>query len=51
MNDNSVAWMIGWALMLEYTIGGSAVACGISPNLVQEIFDASNFSFLYMGIC
>ncbi|PKA50914.1 Cationic amino acid transporter 2, vacuolar [Apostasia shenzhenica] len=28
-----VAWMIGWALILEYTIGGSAVARGISPNL------------------
>ncbi|KAL8460153.1 hypothetical protein ACS0TY_031893 [Phlomoides rotata] len=28
-----VAWLIGWALMLEYTIGGSAVARGISPNL------------------
>lgn len=25
--------MIGWALILEYTIGGSAVARGISPNL------------------
>ena len=31
----SVAWLIGWALILEYTIGGSAVARGISPNLVQ----------------
>ncbi|KAG5224278.1 cationic amino acid transporter family protein [Salix suchowensis] len=28
-----VAWLIGWALILEYTIGGSAVARGISPNL------------------
>ncbi|XP_057767324.1 cationic amino acid transporter 2, vacuolar-like [Salvia miltiorrhiza] len=28
-----VAWLVGWALMLEYTIGGSAVARGISPNL------------------
>jgi hypothetical protein len=27
--------LIGWALILEYTIGGSAVARGISPNLVQ----------------
>ncbi|GER27823.1 cationic amino acid transporter [Striga asiatica] len=27
------AWLIGWALMLEYTIGASAVARGISPNL------------------
>ena len=33
----SVAWLIGWALILEYTIGGSAVARGISPNLVQCI--------------
>ncbi|PIA54056.1 hypothetical protein AQUCO_00900555v1 [Aquilegia coerulea] len=28
-----VAWLIGWALVLEYTIGGAAVARGISPNL------------------
>ncbi|CAA0837354.1 Cationic amino acid transporter 2- vacuolar [Striga hermonthica] len=28
-----VAWLIGWALILEYTIGGSAVARGVSPNL------------------
>lgn len=27
------AWLVGWALMLEYTIGGSAVARGITPNL------------------
>lgn len=31
----SVAWLIGWALILEYTLGSAAVARGISPNLVQ----------------
>lgn len=30
-----VAWLIGWALILEYTIGGAAVARGISPNLAS----------------
>ncbi|KAL9247460.1 hypothetical protein vseg_020890 [Gypsophila vaccaria] len=29
----SLAWLIGWGLILEYTVGGSAVARGISPNL------------------
>ena len=29
-----VAWIIGWALILEYTVGGAAVARGISPNVV-----------------
>ncbi|XP_042461160.1 cationic amino acid transporter 2, vacuolar-like isoform X1 [Zingiber officinale] len=28
-----VAWIVGWALILEYSIGGAAVARGISPNL------------------
>ncbi|XP_074282513.1 cationic amino acid transporter 3, mitochondrial-like isoform X1 [Silene latifolia] len=28
-----VAWLIGWGLILEYTVGGAAVGRGISPNL------------------
>ncbi|VFQ61622.1 unnamed protein product [Cuscuta campestris] len=28
-----VAWLIGWAMILEYTLGGAAAARGISPNL------------------
>ncbi|GJZ57924.1 cationic amino acid transporter 2, vacuolar-like protein [Tanacetum coccineum] len=28
-----LAWIIRWALILEYTIRGSTVTCGISPNL------------------
>lgn len=37
----SVAWLIGWALVLEYTIGGAAVARGITPNLVWCPFNSS----------
>ncbi|MBA0832802.1 hypothetical protein Goarm_017167 [Gossypium armourianum] len=29
----SVAWLIGWSLILEYTIGGAAIARGIAPNI------------------
>ncbi|XP_051138713.1 cationic amino acid transporter 2, vacuolar-like [Andrographis paniculata] len=36
-----VAWLIGWALILEYTIGGAAVARGISPNLAM-LFGGAN---------
>ncbi|KAL7613897.1 hypothetical protein Lser_V15G05085 [Lactuca serriola] len=28
-----VAWLIGWSLILEYTLGGAAVARGISTNM------------------
>ncbi|XP_014491175.1 cationic amino acid transporter 2, vacuolar [Vigna radiata var. radiata] len=28
-----VAWLIGWSLILEYTIGSAAVARGVTPNL------------------
>ncbi|TKY46315.1 Cationic amino acid transporter 2 [Spatholobus suberectus] len=42
-----VAWLIGWALILEYTIGGAAVARGITPNLAALIGGAENLpSFL-----
>ncbi|XP_057540882.1 cationic amino acid transporter 2, vacuolar-like [Amaranthus tricolor] len=41
----SVAWLIGWAVILEYTVGGSAVARGISPNLVLLFGDESSLPF------
>lgn len=40
-----VAWLIGWALILEYTIGGSAVARGISPNLAMLFGSADSLPF------
>jgi hypothetical protein len=48
---SSVAWLIGWALVLEYTIGGSAVARGISPNLVSATYLALwNFDQCWLAI-
>jgi amino acid transporter len=38
--------LIGWALILEYTIGGSTIARGISPNLVSGIAPASGLLFM-----
>ncbi|KAK7267004.1 hypothetical protein RIF29_19667 [Crotalaria pallida] len=37
-----VAWLIGWALILEYTIGGAAVARGITPNLAALVGGVGN---------
>jgi len=34
----SIAWLIGWSLILEYTIGSAAVARGTTPNLVFYYF-------------
>lgn len=45
----SVAWLIGWALILEYTIGSAAVARGISPNLVWCYFNSSTEFLLVLG--
>lgn len=38
----SVAWLVGWALILEYAIGSSAVARGISPNLVITFWSSTS---------
>ncbi|XP_077240741.1 cationic amino acid transporter 2, vacuolar-like [Tasmannia lanceolata] len=54
-----IAWLIGWALILEYTVGGATVARGISPNLALffggqdslPIFLARvNFPFLHIVV-
>ncbi|CAL5185594.1 unnamed protein product [Lathyrus oleraceus] len=37
-----VAWLIGWSLVLEYAIGGAAVARGITPNLAALIGGVDN---------
>ncbi|CAL0317148.1 unnamed protein product [Lupinus luteus] len=40
-----VAWLIGWAMILEYTIGGSAVARGIAPNLAALLGGDNSLPF------
>src|SRR3982751_3392262 len=35
-----LAWMVGWALILEYAVGASAVAVGWSNHLVGRLDDA-----------
>jgi len=42
----NVAWLIGWSLILDYTIGSVAVARGTTPNLV-----CYNFSFSLFQLC
>ncbi|CAA6658595.1 unnamed protein product [Spirodela intermedia] len=42
-----VAWLIGWALILEYTIGGSTVARGISPNLAFFFGGPDSLPFIF----
>jgi APA family basic amino acid/polyamine antiporter len=34
-----LAWMVGWALVLEYALGASAVAVGWSNHVVGELAD------------
>ncbi|CAM6091494.1 unnamed protein product [Calypogeia fissa] len=40
------AWIIGWALVLEYTVGGATVARGIAPNLAIFFGGAENLPAL-----
>src|SRR6201992_2663114 len=35
-----VAWLVGWALILEYALGASAVAVGWSGHIVGFLHDA-----------
>ncbi|CAI7838454.1 unnamed protein product, partial [Closterium sp. NIES-54] len=41
-----VAWLVGWALILEYTVGGAAVARGISPNLATALGGPDSLPFI-----
>src|SRR3569832_334008 len=34
VNGELLAWMVGWALILEYAVGASAVAVGWSNHVV-----------------
>lgn len=43
-----VAWLIGWSMILEFTLGGAAVARGISPN-VALFFGGSDNLPAYLG--
>ncbi|KAJ7567084.1 hypothetical protein O6H91_02G131700 [Diphasiastrum complanatum] len=43
-----IAWLIGWALILEYTVGGAAVARGISPNLGTFFGGADNLPAIFV---
>jgi cationic amino acid transporter 1 len=38
--------LVGWSLILEYTIGASAVARGITPNLVGYILQFNKHNML-----
>ncbi|XP_004493215.1 cationic amino acid transporter 2, vacuolar-like isoform X2 [Cicer arietinum] len=40
-----VAWLIGWSLILEYTIGSAAVARGITPNIAPLFGGLDNLPF------
>lgn len=43
-----VAWLIGWALVLEYTIGVAAVARGVTPNLAPIFGGLDNLPFFLL---
>ncbi|CAI8613661.1 unnamed protein product [Vicia faba] len=40
-----VAWLIGWGLLLEYTIAGAAAARGVTPNLAPIFGGLDNLPF------
>ncbi|CAK8542893.1 unnamed protein product [Lathyrus sativus] len=40
-----VAWLIGWSLILEYTIGAATVARGVTPNLAPIFGGLDNLPF------
>ncbi|KAJ8431349.1 hypothetical protein Cgig2_002072 [Carnegiea gigantea] len=46
-----IAWIVGWGLILEYAIGGSVVARGVTPNLALYFGGEENLPLFLARQC